>query len=493
MTADDDMTTSRRAKLKAWRERGSAYPNGFRRSDLADELHQRHRDHAKADLEASPVPTKVAGRIMLRRVMGKAAFLTIQDVSGRIQVYARIDDLGEDAYADIEQLMDLGDLIGVTGVMMRTNRSELTVHASRIELLSKALHPLPEKFHGLVDQEIRYRQRYLDLMMNEDSRDMFRLRATIVSAIRRFFEERDFLEVETPMMQAIASGASARPFTTHHNALDLDLYLRVAPELYLKRLVVGGFERVFEINRNFRNEGLSTRHNPEFTMLEFYQAYADVQDMIELTTQLVHAVAKATGRERIGIGDQEVDLLADFPQVSMEDAVAEHTGIGKHRLWDKNTLVTALGDHVPEGNPCEGELLFALFESRVEPHLISPTYITGYPAAVSPLSRANDQRPEIVDRFELFVAGREIANGFSELNDPDEQLERFKAQEARRAEGDHEAMRIDHDYVHALEYGLPPTGGQGLGIDRLVMLLSGASTIRDVLLFPLLRPESHDD
>lgn len=493
MSADDDMTASRRAKLEAWRARGAAYPNSFRRGDLASGLHQKHQDDTKADLEEAQVPAKVAGRIMLRRVMGKAAFLTIQDVSGRIQVYARVNDLGEDAYADIEQLMDLGDLIGVTGVMMRTNRNELTVHAQCIELLSKALHPLPEKFHGLVDQEIRYRQRYLDLMMNEESREVFRLRARIVGAIRRFFEERDFLEVETPMMQPVASGAAARPFTTHHNALGLDLYLRVAPELYLKRLVIGGFERVFEINRNFRNEGLSTRHNPEFTMLEFYQAYADVQDVIDLTTELVHDVAKATARTSIRIDDQDIDLLADFPQVSMEDAVAEHTGISKDRLWDRNTLITALGDHVPEGDSSEGELLFALFEARVEAKLIAPTYITGYPAAVSPLSRANDRRPEIADRFELFIVGREIANGFSELNDPDEQLERFSAQEARRAQGDNEAMRIDHDYVHALEYALPPTGGQGLGIDRLVMLLSGASTIRDVLLFPLLRPEGHDD
>ena len=493
MSADNDMTASRRAKLEAWRGRGAAYPNSFRRSDLAVDLHQRHAADSKAELEERQVPAGVAGRIMLRRVMGKAAFFTIQDVSGRIQVYARVDDLGEQAYADIEHLMDIGDLVGITGVMMRTNRDELTVHAKSIELLAKALHPLPEKFHGLVDQEIRYRQRYLDLMMNEESREVFRLRAKVVSAIRRFFEERDFLEVETPMMQPVASGAAARPFVTHHNALGLELYLRVAPELYLKRLVIGGFERVFEINRNFRNEGLSTRHNPEFTMLEFYQAYADVQDVINLTTELIHAVAKETGQQRIQLGEKEIDLCSDYPQISMEEAVAQHTGLSVDQLWNRETLLEALGDDVPQGNPSEGELLFALFEARVEPNLIEPTYITSYPAAVSPLSRANDQRPEIVDRFELFVAGREIANGFSELNDPDEQLTRFKAQEARRAEGDSEAMRIDHDYVHALEYGLPPTGGQGLGIDRLVMLLSGASTIRDVLLFPLLRPEGHGD
>lgn len=488
MSTDNDMTFARRAKLEAWRTRGGAYPNTFRRSDLASELHRRFAQDSKENLEAKQVPVAVAGRIMLRRVMGKACFLTLQDVSGRIQVYARIDELGRKAYADIEHLMDIGDLVGVRGVMMRTMRKELTVQASSIELLCKALHPLPEKFHGLVDQEIRYRQRYLDLMMNEDSREVFRLRAKVVSAIRRFFEARDFLEVETPMMQPVASGAAARPFVTHHNALDMELYLRVAPELYLKRLVIGGFERVFEINRNFRNEGLSTRHNPEFTMLEFYQAYADVEDVMDLTTELIHAVAKETGIERITLGDQEIDLCTPYPRTPMEDAVSEHTGLSKNALWDKETLLAALGDDAPDGNPSEGELLFALFEARVEPTLIAPTYITHYPSAVSPLSRANDARPELVDRFEFFVAGREIANGFSELNDPDEQLERFRAQEARRDQGHAEAMRIDHDYVHALEYGLPPTGGQGLGIDRLVMLLCGAATIRDVLLFPLLRP-----
>ena len=491
MSADNDMTAARRAKLEAWRARGDAYPNTFRRSDLASALHERFEEDSKEDLESKQVPVAVAGRIMLRRVMGKACFLTLQDVSGRIQIYARVDELGGEAYADIEHLMDIGDLVGVRGVMMRTMRKELTVQASSIELLAKALHPLPEKFHGLVDQEIRYRQRYLDLMMNEDSREVFRLRAKVVSAIRRFFEARDFLEVETPMMQPVASGAAARPFVTHHNALDMELYLRVAPELYLKRLTIGGFERVFEINRNFRNEGLSTRHNPEFTMLEFYQAYADVEDVMDLTTELIHAVAKETGIEQINLGDQQIDLCADYPRISMEDAVSEQTGLSKEALWNKDTLLSALGDDVPEGNASEGELLFALFEARVEPNLVTPTYITHYPSAVSPLSRANDERPEIVDRFELFIAGREIANGFSELNDPDEQLQRFRAQEARREEGNAEAMRIDHDYVHALEYGLPPTGGQGLGIDRLVMLLCGATTIRDVLLFPLLRPETH--
>ena len=487
---DKDMSEHRRAKLEAWRARGGAYPNDFRRSHLAADLHARFAEHSKQVLEEERVRVEVAGRIMLRRMMGKACFLTIEDVSGRIQVYARINGLGSQAYGDIEGLMDIGDLVGVRGVMMRTMRGELTVEAEAFQLLAKSLHPLPEKFHGLVDQETRYRQRYLDLMVNEDSREVFRLRAKVVGGIRRFFEARDFLEVETPMMHAIASGAAARPFVTHHNSLNMPLYLRVAPELYLKRLVVGGFERVFEINRNFRNEGLSTRHNPEFTMLEFYQAYASVDEVMALTTELIHAVVEDTGCRHISLAGQDIDLGAEFSEVSMEDAVCAKTGLSGKDLWNREALLRALGDAAPEGDASAGELLFALFEARVEPNLVLPTYVTGYPADVSPLSRANDARPEIVDRFELFIGGREIANGFSELNDPDEQLARFRAQEARRAAGDAEAMRIDEDYVRALEYGLPPTGGQGLGIDRLVMLLSGASTIRDVLLFPLLRSQT---
>ncbi len=488
-STDNDLTGHRRAKLDAWRARGGAYPNDFRRTHLAADLQGSLAGKSKEALAEDEMPVAVAGRVMLRRMMGKACFLTIEDASARIQVYARIDGLGQDAYADIEGLLDLGDVVGVRGVMMRTMRGELTVEATSIELLAKCLHPLPEKFHGLVDQETRYRARYLDLMMNEASREVFKLRAKVVSGIRAFFEARDFLEVETPMMQPVASGAAARPFTTHHNALDMPLYLRVAPELYLKRLVVGGFERVFEINRNFRNEGLSTRHNPEFTMLEFYQAYASVDEVMALTTELIHKVAADTGAHRVTVDGAEIDLSADFDAMSMEEAVCRYTNLSPDDLWDVDALLRELGSDAPAGQASAGELLFALFEARVEPNLVTPTYITAYPSDVSPLSRANDERPEIVDRFELFIAGREIANGFSELNDPDEQLARFRAQEARRAAGDAEAMRIDHDYVRALEYGLPPTGGQGLGIDRLVMLLSGASTIRDVLLFPLLRPE----
>jgi len=494
--ADNDLSDHRRAKLAAWRARGGVYPNDFRRSHLAAELHEHLAERSKEALAKDEVQVSVAGRIMLRRMMGKACFLTIEDVSARIQIYARVDGLEQGAYDDIEGLMDLGDIVGVCGVMMRTMRGELTVQASSIELLSKCLHPLPEKFHGLVDQETRYRARYLDLMMNEASRDVFKLRAKVVSGIRTFFEARDFLEVETPMMQPVASGAAARPFTTHHNALDMPLYLRVAPELYLKRLVVGGFERVFEINRNFRNEGLSTRHNPEFTMLEFYQAYASVDEVMALTTELIHQIVAHTGRCRVTLDGAQIDLSADFDAMSMEEAVCKHTGLSRGDAWNTDALLRTLGSEAPAleeaapaGKRSAGELLFALFEVRVEPNLVMPTYITGYPSEVSPLSRANDDRPEIVDRFELFIGGREIANGFSELNDPDEQLARFRAQEARRAAGDAEAMRIDHDYVRALEYGLPPTGGQGLGIDRLVMLLSGVSTIRDVLLFPLLKPE----
>ena len=486
---DNELTDHRRAKLEAWRARGGAYPNDFRRTHLAADLHESLAEKSKEALAEDTVPVAVAGRLMLRRMMGKACFLTIEDASARIQVYARIDGLGQDAYADIEGLLDLGDVVGVRGAMMRTMRGELTVEAASIELLAKCLHPLPEKFHGLVDQETRYRARYLDLMMNEASREVFKLRAKVVSGIRAFFEAREFLEVETPMMQPVASGAAARPFTTHHNALDMPLYLRVAPELYLKRLVVGGFERVFEINRNFRNEGLSTRHNPEFTMLEFYQAYASVDEVMALTTELIRKVAADNDAHRVTVDGAEIDLSADFDAMSMEEAVCRYTNLSPDELWDVDALLRALGSDAPASQGSAGELLFALFEARVEPNLVAPTYITGYPSDVSPLSRANDERPEIVDRFELFIGGREIANGFSELNDPDEQLERFRAQEVRRAAGDAEAMRIDHDYVRALEYGLPPTGGQGLGIDRLVMLLSGVSTIRDVLLFPLLRPD----
>ena len=486
---DNELTDHRRAKLEAWRARGGAYPNNFRRTHLAADLHESLAEKSKEALAEDTVPVAVAGRLMLRRMMGKACFLTIEDASARIQVYARIDGLGQDAYADIEGLLDLGDVVGVRGAMMRTMRGELTVEAASIELLAKCLHPLPEKFHGLVDQETRYRARYLDLMMNEASREVFKLRAKVVSGIRAFFEAREFLEVETPMMQPVASGAAARPFTTHHNALDMPLYLRVAPELYLKRLVVGGFERVFEINRNFRNEGLSTRHNPEFTMLEFYQAYASVDEVMALTTELIRKVAADNRAHRVTVDGAEIDLSADFDAMSMEEAVCRYTNLSPDELWDVDALLRALGSDAPASQGSAGELLFALFEARVEPNLVAPTYITGYPSDVSPLSRANDERPEIVDRFELFIGGREIANGFSELNDPDEQLERFRAQEVRRAAGDAEAMRIDHDYVRALEYGLPPTGGQGLGIDRLVMLLSGVSTIRDVLLFPLLRPD----
>ncbi len=492
MNGDQEMTAVRRAKLATWRARGNAYANDFRRTDLAADLHTRFAEASKQALECVAAPVAVAGRIMLRRSMGKACFLTLQDVSGRIQIYARVDELGTEAFADIGGLMDIGDLVGVRGVMMRTGRKELTVQAGSIELLAKALHPLPEKFHGLVAREARYRQRYLDLIMNEQSREVFRLRARVVSSIRRFFETRGFLEVETPMMQPVASGAAARPFATHHNALDMELFLRVAPELYLKRLVVGGFERVFEINRNFRNEGLSTRHNPEFTMLEFYQAYADMADVMSLTTELVQQVARETDCRKVSVAGQEIDLCAEFASLSMEEAVCRHTGLARDALWDTDALVRALGDDVPTDHASAGELLFALFESRVEPNLMEPTYITGYPAAVSPLARSDNARPEVTQRFELFIGGRELANGFSELNDPEDQLARFRAQEARRADGDQEAMRIDHEYLRALEYAMPPTGGQGLGIDRLIMLLSGRETIRDVLLFPLLRPQEPD-
>jgi lysyl-tRNA synthetase class 2 len=375
--------------------------------------------------------------------------------------------------------------------MMRTNKGELTVHAGEIVLLNKTVQPLPEKYHGLSDTETKYRQRYLDLIMSDETRRVFRMRSMVIATIREFFLERDFMEVETPMMHVIPGGATARPFQTHHNALDLELYLRVAPELFLKRLVVGGFERVFEINRNFRNEGLSTRHNPEFTMLEFYWAYRDFQDLIDLTGDLIRRIVKtACGAETITYQDQVIDFAVPPRQVSMADAVVEHTDLTSEDVTDSGRL----NDYLRELNvPVEeawgqGRLLTAVFDARVEDRLQQPTFITHYPTEVSPLSRRNDENPDVTDRFELFIAGKEIANGFSELNDPDDQAERFRTQVDERAAGDQEAMHFDQDYIAALEYGLPPTAGEGLGIDRLVMLLADVPSIRDVLLFPLMRP-----
>lgn len=491
MTDENDIVDNRREKLAAWRALGAAFPNDFRRAALAVELHTEHGAKDKAALEAAGITTSVSGRVMLRRVMGKASFVTLQDVSGRIQCYIRRDDVGEAAYDHFNELWDIGDIVGIRGTVMRTNKGELTVQAAEIVLLNKTLRPLPEKYHGLADQETKYRQRYLDLIMSEDSRKVFRIRSAVVSAIREFFLSREFLEVETPMMHVLPGGAAARPFTTHHNALDLDLYLRVAPELFLKRLTVGGFERVFEINRNFRNEGLSTRHNPEFTMLEFYWAYRDYEDLIELTQDLLrHIAQRVVGSQQIAYQGGTIDFSIPAVRMSMAESIVHYTGLSEGDVIREGALRDALVamNVAVEAEWGLGKLQMEMFEARVEDRLLEPTFITHYPAEVSPLARRNDENPLVTDRFELFIHGREIANGFSELNDPEDQAARFAAQAELHAAGDDEAMRFDRDYITALEYGLPPTAGEGIGIDRLVMLFADVASIRDVLLFPLMRP-----
>jgi len=489
--SDNDLIAQRRAKLAELRAAGDAYPNDFRRDSLAGTLHTRFSQTDAATLEAEPVAVKVVGRMMSQRVMGKASFAHLQDVSGRIQLYVKRDDLPEGVYAEFKK-WDLGDIVAASGTLFRTRTGELSVQVDAIRLLVKSLVPLPEKWHGLTDQETRYRQRYVDLIVNERAREVFRARSAIVDRIRRFFIERDFLEVETPMMQPIPGGAAARPFKTHHNALGLDMYLRIAPELYLKRLTVGGFERVFEINRNFRNEGLSTQHNPEFTMLEFYWAYADYRDAMDLTEALFRDLASGVvGATEVAYQGEMLDFGRPFARLSVHDAILAHNPqIGPEDLADDartRAAAAALGIE-PQPGWGRGKLWIEIFDKTVEQRLRQPTFITAYPTEVSPLSRRNDHDPFITDRFELFVAGREIANGFSELNDPEDQAERFRAQVASREAGDQEAMYYDEDYVRALEYGLPPTAGEGIGIDRLVMLLTDSPSIRDVLLFPHLRP-----
>lgn len=490
MSEERDILAARKAKMQSWQAAAGSYPNDFRRQDLASDLLARHMDDDKAALAEAQVATAVAGRIMLRRVMGKASFITLQDVSGQIQCYLAKDNLSEEAYAGFTQHWEMGDIVGVRGVLMRTNKGELSVQAQEIVLLNKTLQPLPEKFHGLTDQETRYRQRYVDLMTNADSRKVFQARSQIVHNIRQYFVEHDYLEVETPMMHSIPGGATARPFITHHNTLDMPLYLRVAPELFLKRLVVGGFERVFEINRNFRNEGLSTRHNPEFTMLEFYQAYADYEDLMNLTDELLAMLStNVVGSAQFAYQGIELDLSKPALRLSMEESLVRFGGVSEASASNESDLRDLL-DRAGIGLKDEwglGKLQMEVFEARVEARLEQPTYITEYPAEVSPLARRNDKNPAITDRFELFIGGREYANGFSELNDPIDQAERFKAQADLKSAGDHEAMHFDDDYIKALEYGLPPTAGEGVGIDRLVMLLTNSPTIRDVLLFPLMR------
>ncbi len=488
MSEERDILEVRRAKRDAWLEAAGGYPNRFRRKDYAAALAERAEVLDKAALEAEKIPACVCGRVMLRRVMGKASFITLEDPTGRIQCYLTGNDLG-DAYEQFKDWWDIGDLVGVEGVLMRTNKGELTVHASRVELLNKTLRPLPEKYHGLSDTETKYRQRYVDLIMNAESREVFRVRSLVIKAMRAFFEARGFLEVETPMMHPIPGGASARPFVTHHNALDMPLYLRIAPELYLKRLVVGGFERVFEINRSFRNEGLSTRHNPEFTMLEFYQAYADYDDLVDLTEALFRElVDRVRGTTRIDYQGVALDFGKPFVRMTMAESIVAHTELSADEVHDADRLRVALGgENAVDASWGVGKLQTEIFEARVEDKLTQPTFITAYPAEVSPLARRSDEDPSVTDRFELFICGREYANAFSELNDPIDQAERFRAQVEAKDAGDEEAMHFDADYVEALEYGLPPTAGEGIGIDRLVMLLTNSPSIRDVLLFPQMR------
>ncbi len=492
MADERDIALRRRAKHDEWLSGGGAYANGFRREAEAGALQADFAGYDRAVLENEPVYTAVAGRVMLRRVMGGASFVTLQDGSGRIQCYLRRDDLGTEAYDAVGALWDIGDIVGVRGRLMRTGRGELSVRAAETVLLNKTLRALPEKFHGLADQETKYRRRYLDLLVNEPARRKFQTRSRIVQEIRAFFLERDFLEVETPMMHTIPGGALARPFVTHHNSLDLELYLRVAPELFLKRLLVGGFERVFEINRNFRNEGLSTRHNPEFTMLEFYWAYHDYRDLMGLTVQLLRGVCeRVIGAPRVHYQGHDIDFGADFDVMTLAESLLRFTKLTASDLCDEAALRALLvaSGVTPQDGWGLGKLQMEAFEACVEARLVQPTFITHYPAEVSPLSRRNDDDATVTDRFELFVAGREIANGFSELNDPDDQARRFREQAARARAGDSEAMRFDQDYITALEFGLPPAAGEGLGIDRLVMLLTNSPAIRDVLLFPLMRPQ----
>jgi len=487
----------RRAKLAALREQGIAFPNDFRIDALAGPLQKEFADRDQWSgeaLEALGRHVQVAGRIMAKRIMGKASFVTVKDQSDTIQLFLQSSSLG-DSY-DAFKSWDIGDIVGASGVLMRTRTGELSVRADSLRLLTKSLRPLPDKWHGLSDTEQRYRQRYVDLIVNDEVRATFRKRSQIVRFIREFLErpEYGFLEVETPMMHGIPGGATARPFVTHHNALDMKLYLRVAPELYLKRLVVGGIERVYEINRNFRNEGVSTRHNPEFTMLEFYWAYADYHDLMDLTERMLRELAiELVGATTISYQQQEIDFGPRFLRLPMTEAVLQRNpeiSAADCRNGDALRVHCQRLRIATKPDWGWGRLLCEIFEATVEDKLVQPTFITEYPAEVSPLSRRNDQDPDITDRFELFIVARELANGFSELNDPEDQAERFRAQVQAKDAGDAEAMHFDDDYIRALEYGLPPTAGEGIGIDRLVMLFTDSASIRDVLLFPYMRPEA---
>ncbi|MCM0606720.1 MAG: lysine--tRNA ligase [Xanthomonadaceae bacterium] len=489
--SESEQVQVRLEKLKKGLEdQDHPYKNGFTPSALASELHEKYGAKAKEELDPQKIPVSVAGRMMAIRGFGKAAFVQIKDRSGVIQAYVQKAALGDEAY-DRFSGYDIGDIIFVSGYMFKTKTGELSVHAEKLDLVTKSLRPLPEKFHGIADVEIKYRQRYLDLMMSSISRETFLKRSKVVEAVRTFFTKRDFIEVETPMMHPIVGGANARPFITHHNTLDMKLYLRIAPELYLKRLLVGGMDRVFEINRNFRNEGISIKHNPEFTMLEFYQAYATYEDLIPLTEELFRAVCQAVnGKNSTIYQETEINFGGKWKRIGVEDAVIEMSGFkDRTKIRDRSSLV-AYGkskDIHMDPKDTVGGLIMAIFDAEVEAKLIQPTFVTHYPLDVSPLSRKNEKDPFLVDRFELFVYGREMANAFSELNDPIDQYERFLSQVDAKNSGNLEACDMDEDYVTALEYGMPPAAGQGIGIDRLVMLMTDSASIRDVILFPQLR------
>ncbi len=491
MEQPGDIINIRKEKIRDLRRSGiDVYPNDFSVTHTVGEI-VRATGSQEADVAAGNTAIKTAGRIMAVNRFGKSAFIRFKDRTGQMQAYIRQDKVGDTAYALFKQ-MDIGDFIGLTGSMFQTKTGEWTLLADSVKLLSKAIRPLPEKFHGLKDPEKRYRQRYLDLIMNPETREIFIRRSKLIQSVRNFLLARDFLEVETPMMQPIAGGAEAKPFKTHHNALDMDLYLRIAPELYLKRLVTGGFERVFEINRNFRNEGISTQHNPEFTMLEFYQAYATYQDLMKLTEEMFQqAAVQVAGAVEIQYQGHRIDFASPWKQMTLYDALESIGGIDPAIFQDRDKLMEAArSEGITIGNPDArqilhaGKILTKLFDALVEPKLIQPTFITGYPVSVSPLSRRSRKNPDLADRFELFIAGREIANGFSELNDPEDQRERFLRQVEDREAGDEESHMMDEDYIKALEYGMPPTAGEGIGIDRLVMLLTDSPSIRDVILFP---------
>ncbi|NOU21360.1 MAG: lysine--tRNA ligase [Methyloglobulus sp.] len=491
---EQEQIRQRRSKLNELRENGGiAFPTDFRRNVVAGELLAEYGEKSKEELEAEPLRVKIAGRIMTRRVMGKASFVHIQDMSGKIQLYVTRDTLPEGFYNEQFKKWDIGDIIGAEGVLFKTQTGELSIRADDIRLLTKALRPLPEKFHGIADQEIKYRQRYLDLIMSEETRNTFLVRSKIVAYIRQFLIERQFLEVETPMMQTIPGGATARPFTTHHNALDMGLYLRIAPELYLKRLVVGGFERVFEINRNFRNEGLSSRHNPEFTMLEFYQAYAEYHDLMDLTEAMLRGIAQeVVGQTVINYQGEQYDFGKPFDRMTVVESILYFNPDLTQEQLSTREAVAKVAENLKipvKGTYGLGKIQIEIFEKTVETKLMNPTFITAYPVEVSPLARRNDNDPHVTDRFEFFVGGREIANGFTELNDAEDQAARFQKQVEDKEAGDDEAMHFDADYITALEHGMPPTAGEGIGIDRLVMLFTDSPSIRDVLLFPHMRPK----